>query len=146
MRSFRSLTKGARGIVRGGLFTLSPGARGLPGAVFSPSPQRGEGDCPVRSFRSLLRGVRGLSGAVFSPSRQGARGLPGAGFSPSPLWGEGRGEGRIYDFALTFAATSSAVSSISVPEITSGDVRPKWSSATPPTAAPQVFASWITAT
>ena len=37
-------------------------------------------------------------------------------------------------------------SGISVPEITRGDVSPKWSSATPPMAAPQVFASWITAT
>ncbi len=146
MRSFRSLLRGVRGL-SGAVFSPSrQGARGLPGAVFSPSPQRGEGIVRGGLFTLSLMGRGGLSGAVFSPSPQGARELPGAGFSPSPLWGEGRGEGRIYDFALTFAATSSAVSSISVPEITSGDVRPKWSSATPPTAAPQVFASWITAT
>ena len=60
---------------------------------------------------------------------------------PSPT-----GEGEKHYFALTFPATSSAVSSISVPEITRGDVSPRWSSATPPMAAPQVFASWITAT
>ena len=51
-----------------------------------------------------------------------------------------RERGRNY-FAFTLLATSSAVNSINVPEITSGEVSPIWSSAIPPTAAPQVFAS-----
>ena len=50
------------------------------------------------------------------------------------------------EFTFTLAATSRPVNSINIPDNTSGDSSPKWSSAMPPTAAPQVLASWITAT
>lgn len=48
---------------------------------------------------------------------------------------------RSPDYTRTLPATSRPVNSINAPEITSGDSRPRWSSATPPTAAPQVLAS-----
>ncbi len=147
------------------------GERGRLGAIFSPSPHRGEGTarCDLFSLAPFGRG----DGLVrsFLPRPFGERGRLGAIFSPSPHWGEGtarcdlfslaplgRGDGSVRSFlprpfgeragvrgndylALTFPATSSAVSSISVPEITSGEVSPRWSIAIPPTAAPQVFAS-----